>query len=180
MLSSAGTVRPPLFNRLPLKHVEQLSKCGNERTLSFRWLFSFISRLKWLQWLHINKYLKSWRRPVVVCRVAFIEEDRSHTRPPTPAIRHQQIQLGQWSVSRTNSIPVSHPARQTSESTVYLETDGKAAGRNFRNVPIHVVGKYYTSLCEPSDLQHNREVAQKELKAFLIKLRRHLKHAREG
>lgn len=31
-----------------------------------------------------------------------------------------------------------------------METDGKAAGRNFRNVPNHVLGKNYTSFVNPS------------------------------
>lgn len=45
--------------------------------------------------------------------------------------------------------------------------------------PYMFVGKYYTSLCEPSDLQQNREVAQKGAEGFLIKLGLNLKQTRE-
>lgn len=73
----------------------QLSKCGAEIILSFLWLFSLISRLKWLQWLPTNKYLKSWS-PVTVCQVPIIEHYHSHTRP-TGSVKQFQYRPSQSS-----------------------------------------------------------------------------------
>lgn len=150
---TAGSIHEGL-----LKSKVQLSKCGDEIILFFLWLFFF------------NK--QTGMTPVTsIKQVSQVVTSSRHCLPGTipiglpfthPTIKSNKTTptnpTGQWSISSTNAIPFSHPARQTSERTVYLETDGKAAGRNFRNVPIHVLGKNYTSLCEPCDLQYNREV----------------------
>lgn len=121
---------------------------------SFR-VFSLISRLKWLvyQLTSIKQVFQvmKWSSHYLPA-TAFLGLTFTHSNIISPRMTATNP-TGSEDVSSTNTIPVSHPA------SIHLETDGKAAGRNFRNVPIHVLGNNYTSLCESCDLQYYHEVA---------------------